>query len=170
VQKLSFFLHVIDNISDWSGKLVSFLIVFMIGLISYEVVLRYIFNAPTIWSHETSLFLYGAYAILAGAYTLRHRWHVNMDIVYARLSQRQRAIVDLLTSALFFVFCIVLLWHGGQFALRSLQLLETTTTPWDPPLYPLKLTIPVAAFLLLLQGLAKFIRDLIIAITGKELL
>jgi len=170
MQKLSLFLHVIDNINDRTGKIISFLVVFIVACIVYEVVSRSIFNAPTIWAHELSTLLYGALIIMGGGYTLRHKVHVNVDIVYARLSQRRRAILDLLTFTLFFSFCFVLIWHGGQVAWRSLQLLETTETIWEPPIYPLKLTIPIAGFLLLLQGLAKFIRDLIIVITDKELL
>jgi len=170
MQKLSLFLRVIDNINDRTGKIISFLIIFTVACILYEVVMRSIFHTPTIWCHELSTFLYGAFIVMGGGYTLRHKAHVNVDIVYARLSQRGRAIVDLLTSTVFFCFCVVLLWHGGQFAWKSLLLLETTETNWGPPIYPLKLTIPIAAFLLLLQGLAKFIRDLNIAIMDKELL
>ena len=170
MQKLRLFLHVIDNINDRTGKIISFLVVFIVACVVCEVVCRSIFNAPTIWAHELSTFLYGAFIIMGGGYTLRHKVHVNVDIVYARLSQRRKAIIDLLTFTLFFSFCVVLIWYGGQVAWKSLLLLETTETIWEPPIYPLKLTIPIAAFLLLLQGLAKFIRDLTIVITDKELL
>jgi len=168
-QKVSSALRFIDTISDWSGKIVSFIIVFMITFMGYEVVLRYIFNAPTLWVFETVQFLFGAFCILGGAYALRHRAHVNMEVVYVRFPLRMRAIVDLITSTLFFFFIVVLLWGGWEFAWRSVQTLETTFTPWNPPLYPLKLTIPIAASLILLQGLAKFVRDLIVAITRREM-
>jgi len=170
MQRLSFFLRVIDSINDRVGKTVSFLTVFLAALILYEVVRRSMFNTPTTWCYELSIFVYGTLTVMGGSYTLLHKAHVNVDIVYGRLSQRQRAIIDLLTSTLLFFFCVVLLWYGGRFAWESLLLLETTNTVWDPPIYPLKLTIPIAAFLLLLQGLAKFFRDLIIVITDKELL
>jgi len=169
MQKVSSTLRLIDTISDWSGKIVSFMLVFMVAFMSYEVVLRYIFNAPTRWVFETVQFLFGAFCILGGAYALRHRAHVNMEVIYVRFPLRMRAIVDLITSTLFFLLIVVLLWGGWEFAWRSVQTLETTFTPWNPPLYPLKLTIPLAAFLILLQGLAKFVRDLIMAITRREM-
>jgi TRAP-type mannitol/chloroaromatic compound transport system permease small subunit len=61
-----------------------------------------------------------------------------------------------------------MLVYGGRFAMNSLSFRETLSSAWAPPIYPIKFAIPVAAFLLLLQGLAKYIRDLHLAVTGKE--
>ncbi len=162
-------LHIVDSISEWSGKLVSFLVAAMILAMTYEVILRYAFNAPTRWSYELTLFFFGSYCILGGAFTLLRREHVTMDVFYVRLSPRAAAITDLITAVLFFLFCGVLLWYGWGFFMRSWMSAETTATPWDPVLWPIKLSIPVGAFLILLQGLAKFSRDLFTASTGKTL-
>lgn len=170
MHKLSFFLHAIDTISERIGKIVSFLVIFIIASIFYEIVSRSLFSAPTIWVHELSVFLFGGLSVIGGAYAFRNNAFVNVDIVYSRLPRRWRSILDLLTSALFFIFCVALIWYGWQLAWKSLLLLETNQTVWDPPVYPSKLAIPIAAFILLLQGLAKFIRDLIIAIMDSELL
>ncbi len=161
-------LATIDKLNDQVGKLVSFLVIAMIGVMVYEVVARYVFNSPTVWAYETVTFLLGAYAILGGAYVLRHGAHVNIDILSARLSPRKRAILDVITSTFFFLFCVVLLWKGAEWAARSVSLSETTWSSWAPPVYPIKILIPVGAFLLLIQGLAKFIRDLLTAITGAR--
>ena len=72
------------------------------------------------------------------------------------------------TGIFFFVFCGVMLWKGIDFAWTSLSRLEPDATPWRAPLYPIKMMIPLGALLILLQGLAKFIRDLVTAITGRE--
>ena len=161
-------LHVLDNIGDWSGKIISPLLAAVIVILIYEIVMRYVFNTPTNWAHETSQFLFASYALLSGAYTFRHRLHVNMDIIYNRFSPRMKAIVDLLTSFIALCFIISLLWWGGLTAWESVQLRETSTTNWAPPLYPVKLMLPLGAALLLLQWLAKFIRDLITTFTLKE--
>ena len=158
----------IDALNDRAGKLVSFLVIFIIAAMIYEVVARYWFNSPTMWARETAMFLLGGYSLLGGAYVLRHKAHVNMDIVYNRLSPRKRAIADLITSLLFFLFCGVLLWWGIDYASHSLSVGETTGSTWNPPEFPIKLMIPVGVFLLLLQGLAKFVRDLITVVTGTE--
>jgi len=162
-------LQIVDTISGWSGRLVSLLVAAMILIMTYEVILRYAFNAPTQWSYELTLFFFGSYCILGGAYTLLRREHVAMDVLYVRLSLKGRAILDLVTVFLFFLFCGVLLWYGWGFFMRSWAAGETTATPWNPVLWPVKLSIPMGAFLILLQGLAKFIRDIFTASTGKTL-
>lgn len=159
----------VDKINEWVGKIISYLVIFMMVILSAEVVLRYGFNRPTIWAHETSQFLFGAFFILGAGYTLLYRRHVNMDMLYVRLSLRTRAIVDLVTGVLFLSFCAVLLWKGGLMAWDSVKLREVTYSVFAPPIYPLKITLVVGFFLLTLQGLAKFIRDLVTAISGREL-
>ena len=168
MKKLKTFLTYIDAISDWSGKGVAYLILPGIIILSWEVVSRYVFNNPTMWAHGTSQRIFATYYILAGAYVLRHDQHVTVDIVYNRLSLRKRAILNLIGGIFFFIFCGVLLWKGIDFAWTSMSQLEPDETPWRAPLYPFKMMIPLGAFLILLQGLAKFIRDLATAITGRE--
>jgi len=144
------------------------LILVMVSTLTYEVLMRYAFNAPTIWSHEFNTMVFGGYYILGGAFALYYGAHVNMDLLHRRLPLRTRAIIDLFTSILFFIFCIILLWRGFVLAVESVQYLEYSQSMWRPPIYFVKCTVPVAAFLILLQGLAKFVRDLTIAITGEE--
>jgi len=161
-------LHTLDNISEWSGKVISFLIYLIMLVVLWEIIARTFFRAPTIWAHELSTFLFGSIAILAGAYVLRHGAHVNVDIISVRLSLRMRAIVDIVTFTLFFLFCGALIWMGAQLFWDSLMLLERTQSSWAPPIYPIKLMVPLGGSLLMLQGLAKFIRDFVTAITGME--
>ena len=127
-----------------------------------EVVLRYFFNSPTVWANELAQMLFGAYAILAGGYILRSGGHVNVDILYSRLPRKTRAAQDVVTSSLFFLFCGMLLIYGGSLAWDSLSRFEHSQSAWNPPLYPAKLMIPLAALLLILQGLAKLIQDILI--------
>jgi TRAP-type mannitol/chloroaromatic compound transport system permease small subunit len=162
------FLQAIDRINEQTGKVVSYLILFLVGVILYEILVRYLFNSPTIWAHETSQMIYGAYVILLGGYVLQRGGHVNVDILYHRFKPRTRAIIDLFTWLLFFYFCGLLLWKGGEMAWDSFKVLETEPTAFAPPVYPIKMMIPLGALIILLQGLAKFIRDFNLAISGKE--
>lgn len=161
-------LKTIDATSEWSGKLVALLFYAMMGVLVWEVVVRYTFNAPTIWAHGISLRIFGAYTVLAGAYVLLHKGHIAMDLVYSRFSLRTKAIVDLITAPFFFAFCGVLLWYGSSFAWTSLMMLEIDDTAFRAPIYPVKLAVPLGAFLILLQGLAKYSRDFITAISGRQ--
>ena len=159
MRKVAAFCHVIDAISERTGKGISFLVILMVLLLVYEVIMRYAFNNPTVFAHEASLFLYGTTGMLAGAWVLRHEGHVKMDAIYGRLPPRTRAIIDLATAPLFFLLVGVVLWTGWDMAYFSVKVNEHTQTPWGPPYYPLKLAIPLAALLILLQGIVKFIRD-----------
>jgi TRAP-type mannitol/chloroaromatic compound transport system permease small subunit len=163
-------LAVIDSISEWSGKLVSFLIVFIMTILLFEVALRFVLNSPTIWAHELSMHFFGAYSVLAGAYVLLHDQHVKIDIIYLRFSPRGRAILDVVTYMLFFLFIAIMLRYGYMIAWRAIQLKQTVSpSPWGSPIWPTKCMVPLAAFLILLQGLANFIRSLKLAFTGKEM-
>ncbi len=164
----SYFIRATNSINQWVGKITSYLVLVMTAIIIYEIFARYLFNRPTVWVHETSSFIFGVSIMLGGGYTFIYRTHVNVDILYNRFSPRGKAILDLITSVLFFSFALVLVWMGGAFAWNSLKALETSSTTWGPPIYPIKLTIPIGGALLLLQGLSKFIRDLSIAIKGGE--
>lgn len=162
-------LHGVDTVSEWTGKGLSTFILIVMGLLLFEITLRYVFNAPTIWVHETSQHLFGAYSVLAGAYVLFKRQHISVDVIYRHFSPRTRAILDLVTSIMFFLFVGTILVYGVQMALHSIELRETSISPWHPPVYPVKCLVPLGAFLILLQGLAHFIRALSMAVRGREL-
>jgi len=162
------FLLIIDNISQKTGVASSLLIFPLIACVVYEVTMRYFFNNPTEWVFEMALFLYAASVVLGGCYNQKEHGHVGMDVLYSRLSTRKRAILDVITSFIFFAFIGVLLVQSTKMTIHSWAIGARTDTPWGPPVYPIVTTIPVAALLLLLQGVAKFIRDLHLAITGKE--
>ena len=91
-----------------------------------------------------------------------------MDVVYAALPRRISALIDVITAPLVFLFFIVLIWTGAVYGWESLGLRETTGTVANLPVYPVKISLPVAAFLITLQAIAKLIRDLQFVITGKD--
>jgi len=161
-------LHIIDKISEWTANVASWLVVAIVSVTVYEVVLRYFFNAPTKWAFEFNYLAYGPYFILLGAYVFATDNHVNVDIIYGRFSVRQRAIIDICTFPFIFFFTLMMLVYGGRFAANSWAFKETLSSAWAPPIYPIKMVIPMGAALLMLQILAKLIRDLYIAYTGKE--
>ena len=103
-----------------------------------------------------------------GGYTLLYKDHVNINVIYNRFSPRGKAILDLLTFVIFFLYCYSLLVEGWKFAWDALKIGRHSGTDWNPPLSPVLMTLPIAAFLMLVQGVAKFIRDLLIIWAGKE--
>jgi len=170
VRFLTGFIRFVDKMNDRMGKIVGFFVYPIMLILVYEVVMRYLFNSPTIWAHETSCMFYGAHFVLGGAYALRHDAFVNVEVLYMRFSKRTKAIIDLFTWTLFYLYVGALLWKSIPWAWESLSVLEYSESPWGPPIWPVKLTIPVGAFLMLLQGMTKTIRDTFIAFTGDEIL
>jgi TRAP-type mannitol/chloroaromatic compound transport system permease small subunit len=158
----------IDKISGWIGKAVSVFVILIMSITLLEVVLRYGFNRPTIWVHETTQQIFAMAFLLGGAYTLREGGHVRVDIVSRRLSKKGRAVLELITYIFYFLFNVVLLWKGGEMAYESVMMLEKTQTPWEPYVFHVIVAIPIAAILMLLQGIADFIRNLKTAAKGDR--
>jgi TRAP-type mannitol/chloroaromatic compound transport system permease small subunit len=152
---------VIDRISEWEGKLFSFLLVIATFQICYELILRYVLNAPTTWGLEITIYLCSTTYVMSGAYAERFRAHIRVDLFYNRWRPRTQALFDLvLTDVLFFFFCGVLVWQSGVWFWEAATQGLTSGTIWDPPIWPMRLVIVVGACFLLLAGVGKFLRDL----------
>jgi TRAP-type mannitol/chloroaromatic compound transport system permease small subunit len=160
---------VIDKINEWAGRLCKWLIIPLTVTVVLEVVMRYVFNRPTIWSFELSTFFGGAFFMLiVGAVTLSKR-HVVIDIFSAKMSRKTRAVLDIITYMLLYnLLSGVLFWYGAAYAINSWKQHELSWSVWQPPLYPIKTVIPVAAFLMLIQGIAVVIRRVIFLVNGEE--
>jgi TRAP-type mannitol/chloroaromatic compound transport system permease small subunit len=169
MDKLKIFVCSVDAMNEWIGKKVSFLIVFAMCVLLYEITSRYVFHSPTLWAHEVSHHFYGAHFMLGGAYALLHRMHVRTDVVVGLLTARSQAIVAAIVSVVFFYYIGLLLWNGSLMAWTSILRNEYVASVFRSPLWPAKLTIPIGAFLLLMQGIANLIRDVYFASTGRRL-
>ena len=150
----------IDAVNESAGLVFGSTIVLVTLVVLYEVVARTLFGAPTTWGNETTIYLSAMAYLLVGGYALLHRRHVRIDVVYQLLSPRTRVRLDAFTFLFFLAYVLTLIWAGGSIAWDSFQIGETTSTPWNPPIWPVKAAIPLAGVLLLLQGIANLIRDL----------
>ena len=122
-------LFTIDRISAFAGKAASWCIVLLTAVVCYDVVARYVFNAPTQWGFDVAYILYGVLFMMAGAYTLSRNGHVRGDVLYRFLSPRTQAGLDLVLYLLFFVPGILALaWFGIGFAQESWAILERSQT------------------------------------------
>lgn len=163
------FLRIIGMINAHTGRVLSVLIIFMTLILTYEVVLRYGFNSPTHWAHEITCSIFAAYSVIGGGYALLLNQHIRSDVIYARFSERGKAICDLIAFPLLFVLLILIFIQGFNMALSSTLARETTCTMFRSPLYPVKICIPLAALLMLLQTLALAIRNFWLVIKREEL-
>lgn len=159
----------LDAISDWSGRAVAWLALPLIGVLVYEVVSRYGFNKPTLWAFDFTYMLYGAHFMLASAFTLRKQGHIRTDFLYRTWSPKWQGIVDAaLYLVLFLPAVSFFFWFSLEFAYTSTLQRETSfLSPWQPPIYPLKIVLPVSAVLLFSQGIAELLRSLYAAKHGR---
>ena len=168
--KREIFVKRLDSISEWAGRIFSWILAPLMGLVVFEVIVRRLFNAPTIWTFETSKFLFGALFMLVASYALLHKSHVMIDILRMRWSPRTQTIVDVVAYVIFFFpFVGVILWWGTRYAITSWSTLEASWSIFHPPLYPIKTVIPVAAALLIIQGISDFVKRLVFVIKGVKL-
>ena len=154
------YLFFVDRISEWSGKAFAWLIVVLTCAISYDVLARNLFSAPTDWAYDAAYILYGSLFMMAGAYTLSRNGHVRGDVLYGFFPPRVQAGLDLTLYFLFFIPGIAALAYAGvDFARTSWSLNEhSSVMSGGPPLYHFKTLIPIAGALVLLQGLAEIVR------------
>ncbi len=161
-------IHALDHLADWTGKILAPVVLVMIFTVMYEVISRYFFNRPTIWSLQLSTMIFGSYMVIGGAYSVYAKNYVNMDLFYAKWSERTRALMDVITFPLLMFFLYVLLWKSMSYGLESVYFREHSTEPWGQPLYHWKMTAPLGVFLLILQNLNDFLRNLVLLITGER--
>ncbi|MBW2007650.1 MAG: TRAP transporter small permease subunit [Deltaproteobacteria bacterium] len=156
----------VDRVNTWVGTVASYLVLVAIGTIAYEVTARYVFNSPTKWVTELNIYMLCAYVLLSGGFALLEGQHVRVDLFWLRLSDKRKALADLFTSVLFFAFAVALVWKGAEMTLRSFTGGTTSPEAMAWPLYPSQAMVPIGGFLLGIQGLAKFWRDLRIVRKG----
>jgi len=161
------FTDAIERVNVKAGEFVAYWAVISVFIYYYEVIARFLFNSPTNWVHESMFLMFGMQYMISGAYAYREDQHVRVDVVYSHFSARGKAIADIVTSVFFFIFTITLLWTGYRFAADAINNHETSFTEWGIQYWPVKLTIPIGAALIILQGISKLIKDILI-VTRKE--
>jgi TRAP-type mannitol/chloroaromatic compound transport system permease small subunit len=142
------------------GKLGGWLILPMTGALVYEVVARYIFNAPTVWAYDMTYIFAGSLFMLGSAYALRQGSHVRADFLLASRPPRWQAGVDIVLY-IFVYFPAIVLFFQASLTFAELSWLQGETfpqSPWMPIIYPLKTIIPVTLLLLLIQGVAELLK------------
>ena len=183
----------VDRLNERVGRVMWYLTLGMILAGAYNAITRYLSRNARI-EHETATgfqhvlhlvgdvaltmnsnvfielqwYLFSVVFLLGAAYTLKANAHVRVDVFYNRLSPRHRAWVNLLGALLFLVpFCVLMLWTSWPVVVDSIVRLEGSPDPGGLPRYPLLAMIPAAFVLLLLQGAAQIVRDIMFLRTDR---
>lgn len=162
----------IGLVSEWIGKAVMWVVVAMVLTICYNVFMRYVLNAPTLWSFDVNYMMGGTLMILGMAYVQKHRRHVSVDALSVRFPEKTKLIIDIVFTTVFFipVFFMVsrTFWLD---CIHAFTIGETTqTSAWFAPIWPFKAVLAVGFSLFWMQGLATLVEDLYKLAKGGETL
>ena len=151
----------IETLITKQGEITSMLIFPLLGVVIYEVIMRYGFNAPTTWGFEATAFLYGLHYMFGISFTDVKKGHVQVDIFSSLAPKKIQAALGALTTLVFMLPVMFFMTYSSfTFAWTSIQGLEKNPTSWAPPIYPLKVVMAVCFLFLLLQGVANLIKNL----------
>ena len=161
----------IDAISEFSGSVGKWFALLLVFAGTYEAIARHFFNAPTIWSYDTLCMSGGALYLLGASFDYLHDSHTRVDLFYNMLSPRKQALMNVICSLfLFFPLVGVMFKMAFTWAVRAWKIKEVFFNSfWYPPAGPYRTIFALRLFLLLLQGVSNFIRDLYFVVRGETL-
>lgn len=162
------YVYYVERINRTVGRFAMWLIFVMMGVLLFAAISRSFFNTPFIWVIEFAQFTMAAYYLLCGAYSLQNDAHVRMDLLYDRWQPRKRAFVDSLTAFCLISYLVVLFYGGWSSTEYALEYGQKNYSSWAPPMAPIKIIMTFGIFLMLLQAIAMFFRDLATAL-NKEI-
>lgn len=142
------------------SRVAMWLTVLVVSVMIYEVVLRYLFEKPTLWANELSLWTAGILYLFAGLYAMRERAHIRVTIFYERFSLRVRRVLDVIAMLVVVVFAVLVVVGSWESVLGTVMRWERFGTAWDPPLpATVKPLILIAAVLIAVQAVSNFFAD-----------
>lgn len=164
-------LKIIDTLSENAGSIARWCAWVLVLAGAYDTIARHFFNAPTVWAYDILCIAGGVLYSLGWSYDYLHDSHIRVDLLYRKLSSRGKALIDVLSAILlFFPLIVIFLTSSIHWAVRAWRINETmTSTFWYPPAAPYRTVFAVGIILLMLQGIAKFVRDCYFVIRGESL-
>ena len=159
----------IDKFSKWVGNVVCWILMPLIFAMTYEVIMRKLFLAPTIWAYDISRFLYGALFMLGAAYALSRGVHIRADFLYRNFKKKTQGIIDFWLYIIFyFPGLIVFLYMTYGFVIESIQRSEKgMDTAWMPLMWPIKMCLLFGIIFLLIQGISELFKSYWAAKNGE---
>jgi TRAP-type mannitol/chloroaromatic compound transport system permease small subunit len=157
---IKYYVNTIDLISLKTGRATMYLVFVMMFILILSFVTRNIINIPLIWIIEMAQFVMTGYYLLGGGYSMLTDDHVRMDLIYSKLKDKTKALLDSLTSV-FLVFYLVVLLIGSISSLNyTIETNQRLFTAWAPYVWPIKSIMTFGILLMLLQSIAIFFKDI----------
>lgn len=157
------YVRIVDRINYRVGRATMYMIFGMVGVLFYSSVTKTFFT-PSLWTYEFAQFLMVAFFLLGGAYSLQLSGHVRMDLLYGKMTPRTRNRWDTFTSLIMIAYLVMLLYGSLSSTYYAFEYGERSYSAWRPYMWPVKVTMAVGIFLMLLQAIAQFFKDLAAAL------
>ncbi|MFT6915040.1 MAG: TRAP-type mannitol/chloroaromatic compound transport system permease small subunit [Motiliproteus sp.] len=170
IKSLRGFCHGIDVVVMLSGKAAAYLMPLLAAIVAYEVFSRYFLGAPTIWAYDLSLFLFGYIAALGGAYAQQQRAHINVDILYLRVSHKTKCVFNLISFSLGVFFLLVIIDQSVDKYLEAIEFDYRRQSEWAPPMYHFWIMMMIACGLFVMQLGRDMLAELYYLVTGTALI
>jgi TRAP-type mannitol/chloroaromatic compound transport system permease small subunit len=149
----------VDRLSRWLGETLSWLFYVAVALTAFEVFMRYVMNAPTVWVHDLVIAITAVAFIAGGAYALERSEHIRISSLYDRLPAGMRGWLDRISLVLIVAYLALLTYAAVRPALTSIELRETSGRAWDVPVPPvLKAALALGAALMTVQAVLHLVR------------
>lgn len=149
-----------DRVSIFLGRVTMLLIALIVGVMFTEVVLRYVFERPTLWANELSLWMAGFVFMFAGLYAMQQRSHIRIFLIYDLFPRWLQKLADTFSTVLIVLFAAAMVYGGFGEAQAKFLRWETFGTAFDPPLpATLKPAILVIVVLVAVQAVSNLIFD-----------
>ena len=150
----------IDRIAIAISRVAMMLVAVIVVIIFYEVIMRYVFERPTIWVNEMSLWLGGLIYLFAGWYVMQQRAHIRIFILYDLCPRSVQRVFDVISTIFICLFAFAVVYGGTTEAWQKLMRWETFGTAWDPPIpATMKPLVLVVVVLIAIQAVANLIAD-----------
>ena len=157
---IKYYVNIIDYISEKTGRVTMYLVFVMMFILILSFVTRNIINIPLIWIIEMAQFVMTAYYLLGGGYSMLTDDHVRMDLIYSKLKDRTKAILDSITSVFLITYIVILLIGSISSLTYTIETNQRLFTAWAPYVWPIKSIMTFGILLMLLQSIAIFFKDL----------
>ena len=154
----------LDKVIKYSGYAAAGLYVLIGFIVSFEVISRYIFNAPTIWVNEISRLLQIWATYLALTYTFHNKEFIRITVFYDKANDKVKKILDFISFLFIIYFTSFVTYYGWLIAYDSFNVGRTSSTILDLPAVITEISIPICFALLLLRvvlEILRYIRDFI---------
>jgi len=154
------YVRVVDYVSTKCGRAAMYLIFLMIGVLLLDAVTRNIINFPLSWCIEMAQFTITAYYIVGGPYSMQLDSHVRMDLLYSKFSPKTQARLDSFTAIFLVIYLTTLLIGSISSTMYAIEYDQRKFSQWNPSMIPIKIIMVLGIFLMLLQAISTFFKDL----------